>query len=88
MACADVQCGTVSQTLCLGGPPKIIIYTPPPPVKIKIYICKEKMVSAQRLLQYFQLPDKNFQDTWRYIYNCLRYFTVVAYVFHCFSWNP
>ena len=51
---------------------------------------KETVVSARRLLQYFQLPDKNYRDISRYIHRIyfLRYFKTVMYLFHCFSQNP
>jgi hypothetical protein len=40
------------------------------------------VVSARRLLQYFRLPNKNSRDDSRYIYNFLRCFKIVMYLFH------
>jgi hypothetical protein len=34
-----------------------------------IFICKETVVSSRRLLQYFQLPDKNSRDISKYTFN-------------------
>jgi hypothetical protein len=54
-------------------------------IYIYIYICKEIAVSAFRLLQYFQLPDKISRDISRHIYNFLWYFRIVIYLWHYFS---
>ena len=51
-------------------------------------IRKERVVSARPLLQYYQFPDKISRDISRYIYNFLRYFKVVMYLFRYFSRNP
>ena len=47
----------------------------------------ETVVSAQRLLQYFQLPDKNSHHISKYTYNFMRCFKIVVCLFHYFSWN-
>ena len=46
-------------------------------MKTKTYVCvyKETVVSARRLLQYFQLPDKNVRDISRYIFYLLSVFS-------------
>jgi hypothetical protein len=49
---------------------------------------KEAFVSSRRLLQYFRLPNKNSRDISRYIYNFLRYFRIVTYLFHSSSRRP
>ena len=36
--------------------------------------CKKTVVRALRLLEYFQLSDKNSSDIFRYIYNILELF--------------
>ena len=46
------------------------------------------VVIARRLLQYFQLPDKNSRDISSHAYNILLYFKIVMYLFQCFSRNP
>jgi hypothetical protein len=46
------------------------------------------VVSARRLLQYFQLPDKTSCYILRYIYNFLRFFKIVMYLSYYFSWTP
>jgi hypothetical protein len=68
-------------------------------MKIK-YMCvcvcvKEMVVSAQRLLQYFQLQNKNSYDISRCIYNFLHYFKMVMYystisfrTHNDIVWNP
>jgi hypothetical protein len=48
----------------------------------------ETVVSACRLLQYFQSPDKNSRDISRYIYKILRYFKIVVCLFDYFCRNP
>ena len=46
------------------------------------------VISARRLLQYFQLPDKYSRDISEYIRNCLRYLKILIYLLHYFSRNP
>ena len=70
---------SVSRTFFGGGTPKIIAHMPRNPW-LWIYIY-EAVVRARRLLQYFQLPDKNSRDISRYIYNFLERFKTVIYVF-------
>jgi hypothetical protein len=70
---------------------KLLSVEEPLRVKTQEKIRKETVVSALRLLQYFQLPDKNSRDLSRYIYNFFfppRYFKIVMYLFHYFSRNP
>ena len=50
-----------------------------------MYIYKETVLSALKLLQYFQLPNKNSSDISRYNYNCFRYFKIIMYLFLFFS---
>ena len=66
----------------------------------KLFVCREPVpmkrkrnhtgavVGARRLLQSFQLPPKNSRDISSYIYNILRYFKIVMYLFHYYSRNP
>jgi hypothetical protein len=49
---------------------------------------KEMVVRSRTLLHYFQLTDKNSRDIWRYMYELLRCFTIVMYLFHYFFRNP
>jgi hypothetical protein len=49
---------------------------------------KETVVSARKLLQYFQLPDKNSRDILTYVYNFCRHFKIVVCLFHYFSRKP
>ena len=48
----------------------------------------QPVVSARRLQQYFQLPDKNSRHISKHIYKFLRYFKIITYLFHYFSRNP
>jgi hypothetical protein len=50
-------------------------------VYIYIYVYKETVLSALKLLQYFQLPNKNSRDISRYIYNYLWCFKIIMYLF-------
>jgi hypothetical protein len=65
-----------SQTVFRGETPGITSYSEKPvPTKTKyMYTYKQTVVGSLRLLQYFQLPDKNSRDISRYIYNCFAVF--------------
>jgi hypothetical protein len=69
-------------------PPKMIVHIPrnPCPWKRKKNY-KDMVVSARRLLHYFQFPDKNSRDISRNIYKFLPHFNTVMYLFHHFSPN-
>jgi hypothetical protein len=49
-------------------------------METKKKIHKEMIVSARRLLQYFQLPDKNFREVSKYINNSLQHFKTCMYL--------
>ena len=69
-----------SQTVFRGETPGITSYSEKPvPTKTKymcmcMYTYKQTVVGSLRLLQCFQLPDKNSRDISRYIYNCFAVF--------------
>jgi hypothetical protein len=52
---------SVSQPWFRRGPPKIIVHIPRNPcLRKRTHTHKETVGGAQRLLQFFQLPDRNF----------------------------
>jgi hypothetical protein len=53
-----------------------------------MHIYKETVVSARRLLQYFQLPDIYSRKIPRYNYNFLRHFKTVMYFITLFLSEP
>jgi hypothetical protein len=54
-----------------------------------IYVHKETVVGALRLLQYFQLPDKKSRDISRYIYTFFALFkSSCRFIPNDVLWNP